>query len=244
MAYNQNRDYRRWQHSDLVTFQVRSEQSDLQISAERPLIDEAERALLDVLEQLEGYLERDPRFAKSLLPHSPLPDAPPIAQEMAQAAAVCGVGPMAAVAGAVAEHVGRELLRWSKQVIVENGGDIFLQTTTPRVAAIFAGESSLTGRVGLRLTRLDEPLGLCTSSGTVGPSLSFGRADAAIILARSAALADAAASALGNRLQTPDDMERALAFTKYLDGVWGAAAVMGDNLGAWGDLEIVRVETE
>jgi len=241
-VYHEERSYRRWLDTDLVTFRVSVEQSDLQISAERDLWEEAEQALLSVREELEAYVFEDPQFEATLAPHTPLPGAPQIAVEMAEAGRRCGVGPMAAVAGAVAEYVGRALLPHSPQVIVENGGDVFLQTARPRVAAIYAGSSPLTGRVGIRLNRVNEPLGLCTSSGTVGPSLSFGRADAAIILAHSAALADAAASALGNRIQTADDIERGLAFIKHIPGLLGAAVVVGESLGAWGEVELVRVE--
>lgn len=240
--YHEERSYRRWLDTDLVTFRVSVAQSDLQISAERDLTEEAEEALLAAREELEAYLARDPQFGKTLAPHTPLPDAPRLVAEMAEAARSCGVGPMAAVAGAVAEQVGRALLPHSPQVIVENGGDIFLQTARPRVAAIYAGASPITGRIGIRLHLVNEPLGLCTSSGTIGPSLSFGRADAAIVLAPSAALADAAATALGNRIQTADDIERALAFIKHLPCLLGAAVVVGENLGAWGEIELVRVE--
>ncbi len=242
--YHEERSYRRWLESDLVSFQVQVDESDLHISAERALPEEAEGALLSVREELEEYLERDPRFQTALVPHTLLPDAPPLVVEMAEAARACGVGPMAAVAGAVAERVGRTLLAESSQVIVENGGDIFLSTTRPRVAAVFAGSSPLTGRLGIRLTRTDQPLGLCTSSGTVGPSLSFGRADAAIILATSAALADAAATALGNRIQTADDIERGLNAVRHTPGVLGAMAVVGESFGAWGEIELVRVSAE
>ena len=152
------------------------------------------------------------------------------------------ITPMAAVAGAVAERVGKALLAETPQVIVENGGDVFLSTSHPRVAAVFAGASPLTGRIGIQLTRVNEPLGLCTSSGTVGPSLSFGRADAAIVLAGSAALADAAATALGNRIQTADDIERAVNVVRFFPGVLGAMAVVSESFGAWGEIELVRVE--
>jgi ApbE superfamily uncharacterized protein (UPF0280 family) len=126
-------------------------------------------------------------------------------------------------------------------VIVENGGDIFLYTTRPRVAAIYAGASPLSGKLGIRVSRLSQPLGLCTSSGTVGPSLSFGKADAAMVLAESAALADAAATALGNRVKAGPDIEPALEFLKGIRGILGAAAIVGEQLGAWGEVEFVRV---
>jgi hypothetical protein len=88
---------------------------------------------------------------------------------------------------------------------------------------------------------VERPLGLCTSSGTVGPSLSFGKADAAIVLANSAALADAAASALGNRVQSAEDIQPALEYLQTIPGVLGGAAIIGEHLGAWGEVELVRV---
>lgn len=241
------RTYREWLRSELHSFEVRVGESDLLIGAEsargglRALAKEALRA---VRADLEAYLHRDRGFQAALVPYQPHPDAPPIAHEMAEAAGRCGVGPMAAVAGAVAEHVGRELLAHTPQVVVENGGDIFLHTSRPRVAAIYAGASPLSGRLGLRLSRLDQPLGLCTSSGTVGPSLSFGRADAAIVLATSAALADAAATALGNRARAAADLEPALEFLGQVEGVLGGVVVIGSHLGAWGEVKLVRLRAQ
>ncbi len=127
---------------------------------------------------------------------------------MAAAAQTAGVGPMAAVAGAIAECVGRELLEFSPEVIVENGGDIFLKVSHRRTVGIFAGDSPLTGRIGIQIEARDTPLGVCTSSGTVGHSLSFGRADAVVVLAPAAALADAAATAIGNRVSRKEGHRR------------------------------------
>jgi hypothetical protein len=235
------RTYRRWPESNLPSFEVRIGQSDLLISADRLLTDVARHALAKARASLEAYLARDPDFADALRPHPILPEAPPLVREMASAARACGVGPMAAVAGAVAENVGRALLAETRQVIVENGGDIFLHITEPRVAAVFAGKSGLSGRLGIRIDRLRQPLGLCTSSGTVGPSLSFGRADAAIVLSGSAALADAAATALGNRVQEPGDIEKALDWLRTVPGVLGGAVIIGEQLGAWGAVQFEQL---
>ncbi|HUU55394.1 MAG TPA: UPF0280 family protein [Armatimonadota bacterium] len=240
----EERTYRRWIESDLRTFEVRVGESDLLISAERPLRAVAERALRALRAELEGYLERDPEFERALKPRKPREGAPEIVREMAEAAEACGVGPMAAVAGATAQAVGRTLLRESEQVIVENGGDIFLQTKGPRVAAIYAGASPLSGKVGVRISRVGQSLGLCTSSGTVGPSLSFGKADAAIVVAESAARADAAATALGNRVQTAEDIGPALVWLKGIADMLGGALVVGETLGAWGEVELVRLGAE
>ena len=237
----EERTYRRWIESDLRAFQVRIGESDLLMSAERPLPKLAERALRLARADLEAYLARDPEFERTLVPREALDGAPSIVLHMLGAARVCGVGPMAAVAGAMAQAVGEALLADSKQVIVENGGDIFLYTARPRTAAIYAGASPLSGKLGLKLSRLNQPLGLCTSSATVGPSLSFGKADAAIVLAESAPLADAAATALGNRVNTTSDVEAALEVVSRIHGIYGAAAIIGEHLGAWGEMEFVRL---
>jgi ApbE superfamily uncharacterized protein (UPF0280 family) len=239
----QERTYRRWIESDLQSFEAHLGESDLLVSAERSLPNLAERALRAARADLEAYLDRDPEFGRSLRPREALPGAPDIVLTMAEAARTCGVGPMAAVAGAVAEAVGEALLAESGQVIVENGGDIFLRTSRPRVAALYAGRSPLSGRIGVRINRVNESLGLCTSSGTVGHSLSLGQADAAVVLARHAPLADAAATTLGNRIASAADIEVGLEFLRAMEGVLGGAVVAGDRLGAWGDLELVRLDS-
>ncbi|NIM06073.1 MAG: UPF0280 family protein [Armatimonadetes bacterium] len=239
--YPIDRHYRQWVQSELRSFQVKIEQSDLLISAERELKESAEQALRRVRAELEAYTQSDSDFAASLEPYEPLPDAAPIIRRMAEAARLCGVGPMAAVAGAVAQYVGEALLSESGQVIVENGGDIFLHTAYPRSAAVFAGDSPLSGRLAVRINLVNRPLGLCTSSGTVGPSLSFGGADAAIVLADSTPLADAAATALGNRIHGESDIEPTLEFAQSISGVLGAAVILGENLGAWGEMSLVPV---
>jgi len=153
-----------------------------------------------------------------------------------------GVGPMAAVAGAIAEMVGRELLNFSSEVIVENGGDIFLCHKKMRHIGIYAGDSPLSGKLALEIEPEDTPLGVCTSSGTVGHSLSFGKADAAIVLSPSAALADAAATAVGNMVKTAEDMPRAIEFVREVEGLTGIAIIVGDKMAVWGKINLVRRE--
>ena len=147
---------------------------------------------------------------------------------------------MAAVAGAFAEFVGRELLRISPEVIVENGGDIFLKTGKTRLVGVYAGESPYTGKIALKVEPADTPLGICTSSGTVGHSLSFGKADAVIVLSPSTSLADAAATAIGNIVQTADDVQKALDFARGVAGLLGVAVIINDKMGVWGKINLVR----
>jgi len=153
------------------------------------------------------------------------------------------VGPMAAVAGAIAEAVGRELLNFSSEVIVENGGDIFLCHKKTRHIGIYAGDSPLSGKLALEIEPEDTPLGVCTSSGTVGHSLSFGKADAAIVISPSTALADAAATAVGNLVKTAEDMPRAIEFVREVEGLTGIAIIVGDKMAVWGKINLVRRES-
>ena len=226
---------------DLVSFQAVIKETDLYIRASKDLSVEAVAAINEVREPLERYIRGHPIFLHSLEPLPVEKDAPEIVQRMAQAARLANVGPMAAVAGAVAEMVGERLLQWSAEVIVENGGDIFLKVGSKRIIAIYAGGSSFTGKLAIEVEPGRTPLGVCTSSGKVGPSLSLGLADAAVVLAPSAALADAAATAVGNRVRSVDDIEAALEFGQSISGVTGMVIIAGDRMGARGDVKLVEI---
>lgn len=227
--------------SGLVRFVVREDETDLLVLAERDLSDEVRESVRKVREVLTIYIGRQPGFASVLKPVGPLPDAPAVVETMVQAGYAAGVGPMAAVAGAIAEIVARDLADHSKEIIVENGGDVFMIGESERVVSIQAGQSPLTGKVGLRLIPGPEGLAVCTSSGTVGHSHSFGRADAAVTVAQDGALADAAATAVGNRVSDPDHIESALRFGMSVPGVLGVLVVVVDKLGALGKIELTEL---
>ena len=236
------RSYRSWLARDgLVSFRVAIQETDLYILAHSPLEQEAREAVIQLRHQLEAYIRANPDFASSLAPLPEDPRAPKIAQEMLTASQQAGVGPMAGVAGAMAEFVGRELLVSSPEVVVENGGDIFIQINTERKIGLFAGESPLNMKVGIRVPPERTPLGICTSSGTVGHSQSFGRADAVCVISPSCTLADAAATALGNRVGGNGDIERVLEEGRRISGVEGVVIIVDDALGAWGEYELVKL---
>jgi len=225
---------------DLVPFNVVVKETDLYVQAGRNLKKKALQVVLKQRALLEGYIERHPEFATALEPFPIGDDAPYIVKEMAGAAEKVGVGPMAAVAGAVAECVGKELLNFSREVIVENGGDIFLKNMKTRVVGIYAGKAPFTERVALRIEPGETPLGVCTSSGTVGHSLSFGRADAAIVLSPSTPLADAAATAIGNLVTEEDDIYRGIEFAEGIEGLKGVVIIKDDKMALWGEINLVR----
>ena len=225
----------------MVSFQVRVKETDLYIKAAQNLQELAYQSILRYRYQLEQYLLANPEFYRSLVPLADDEFAPPIVRRMLWAARCAGVGPMAAVAGAMAEAVGQDLLRESSEVIVENGGDIFLRSSKEVKVGIFAGASPLSLRIGLRLPAAEHPWGVCTSSATVGPSLSFGRADAVCVLAASPALADGAATAVGNVVRSSLELENGLEKARSIEGLTGAVIILGDKLAAWGQIQLAEI---
>jgi len=192
---------------------------------------------------LEDFLKKEPEWGLSLEPVEVESTAPPLVKVMSDAALAAGVGPMAAVAGAIAESVGEELGRNSESVIIENGGDIFMKSSKGRIIGIYAGRGLAEIGLGLRIDPEDTPLGICTSSGLIGPSLSRGTARVATVLARSAPLADAVATALGNRLKSSGEVKQALAWAGSIEGVSGALALHGKTFGAFGGLNLIKLDT-
>jgi len=243
----EERTYRRlFTQKDMIHFQVAYKETDLDIGIPRvkfkpEMLTRAEAIIRHYRRELEIYIERDPSFARALVPCNTLRDAPPIAREMAAAARLAGVGPMAAVAGAVAQYLAKDLVGTKEEIIIENGGDIYINTFRSRNIGIFAGSSTFSQRLALRIDPELGPLGICTSSGTVGPSLSFGRADAAVIMATSAILADAVATAVGNAVQKTTDVEKAAHIATKIPGVLGAVIIAGNKLAAWGKINLVRI---
>ena len=227
---------------DLVASFVTVKETDLHILAARNIAAEGYHFVHRYRNQLENYISAHPDFLTALVPLEQDILAPPIVKGMLKAAAAANVGPMAAVAGAIAEYVGRDLLDAGVgEVMVENGGDIFLKRDKDCVAAIFAGQSPLNEKVGVRLPASLMPLGLCTSSGTIGHSLSLGKADSVTVLAPSALLADAAATRLGNEVSAAGkkNINDVLALAKSIDGLLGVVIICGKHMGAWGEIDLV-----
>ena len=235
------REYRSWiRNSGLVSFEVVEKETDLFISVSKDLEGEALDSVINYRKDIDDYIKRAPAFRTTLEPMKAREDAPPIVRAMCEAGSKAGVGPMAAVAGAVAEFVGRDLMKFSDEVIVENGGDIFMATGKKRVIGVYAGEESpFTGKLAVEIAPAKNGVGVCTSSGTVSHSLSFGKADAALIISGDAPLADAVATATGNRVKTAADIEGAIEFAKSVEGVMGVLILIGSKMGSWGSVRLV-----
>lgn len=233
------RFYRNWcEDKDLVSFNVVVKESDLYIRAPKNLAGKAHKLVSKYRLILEKYIRENPTFENSLEPISLEKDAPVIAKEMAEAGKQAGVGPMAAVAGAIAEFIGKDLLDYTPEVIVENGGDIFIKSAKIRHIGIYAGHSSFTKKIALEIFPEKTPLGICASSGTVGHSLSLGKADAVVVISPSTILADASATAIANLVKDEQDISPGIELAKKIKGVKGVLIIKDGKMGIWGDMKI------
>lgn len=242
MTY-QKRTYRNYVKADnLVKFEVIDKETDLLILAETNLYDKALASAKKHRQELENYIESDMHFMETLSPCKIKEDAPLIVKEMAEAARKAKVGPMAAVAGTIAELVGRDLLASSNEIVIENGGDLFLKLKQTRKVGIFAGNSPFSGKIALEIEPRETPFSVCTSSGSVGHSFSFGKADAVVVIANNAPLADAAATAIGNEIKEISDIDRGLRLAKKIHGLDGVLIIKGDQMGALGKVKLVPLQ--
>ena len=201
------------------------------------------RSVVEARRRLERYIARHPAFRTALAPLPLLADPPEAARRMAVAAELTGLGPMAAVAGTLAQ-LGAEaaLADGCDEVIVENGGDIFLVAARPVTIALHAG-AALGSRLAFHIDPQQTPLALCSSSGTMGHSLSFGRCALATVASRAASLADAAATLVGNLVRRERALTPALERAGAIPGVDGILAVVDGRIGLWGHLPpLVRNE--
>ncbi|WP_338103445.1 UPF0280 family protein [Methanolapillus millepedarum] len=186
---------------------------------------------------VENYIAENPFFEVTLEAYEPDPSAHPLICRMIDAANTFGIGPMSTVAGVIAEAAVLKMKEAGATVaVIDNGGDIALYNagTKPLVIGIYAGKSNVRN-LGFSIEPSSEILGICTSSGTVGHSISFGISDAAIIFSKNVALSDAAATALGNALkeQGKENIEKALDVVKVPE-IDGAVLIEGNDIGIWG----------
>jgi uncharacterized protein len=203
-------------------------------------IDAAKLAIREQRDYLEDFIRRDPFFMLTLEPYDLQADgAPEIVEQMIRTAEVFGIGPMAAVAGAIAKFAVEAMIEdGAAYAVVDNGGDISILNDEPVLVGIYAGQSAIHD-LAFEIPPRGEPLGIATSSGTVGPSISFGFADAATVISQDPALADAAATALGNAVQAEGPLEECF---QAIDrpGINGALVIRGEEMALWGTLPKLR----
>lgn len=230
----------RWVH-----FLVKHKETDLCIGVNRacwnPAIPGYARRYVSGLRAgMDAWILRNPGYARSMVPYDAGPESPAIFQEMSAAARQSGIGPMSAVAGAIAQKTGKHLKEkfGLTEVMVENGGDIYADIDEDIDISVFAGNSPLSEKTGLHIESAESPLGICTSSGTVGPSLSLGKADAVMIICRDTLLADTYATAFANMIQTVEDIPVCIEKAGSHDDILAAIAIKDDKIGICGQFEL------
>jgi ApbE superfamily uncharacterized protein (UPF0280 family) len=203
-------------------------------------IDAARESIKEQRAYLEDFIRKDPFFQITLEPYDlAQDDAPLIVKQMIGKSAVFGIGPMAAVAGTIAGFAVQAMMdEGATYAVVDNGGDICVLNDQPIVVGIYAGSSPIRD-LAFQLAARHKPLGICTSSGNVGPSISFGCADAAVVISQDVALADAAATTLGNAVTAEGLLQECF---QSIDrpGIDGALVIRGDKMALWKELPPLR----
>lgn len=237
-----NRTYRsHHKKKGLLSFDITVKETNLNIQAERDLTDKAIKAVLRCRNYIETYIKLYPEFATSLVPFQEAQTAPKIIKDMIKAGKLTATGPMASVAGIIAEYTGKALLPYSSEIIVENGGDLFIKSKTETIFTVYAENTPFSMTCGILVQKSNDSYGICTSSGTLGHSKSFGKADAVSVLSKSCSLADAAATSLANKVIKTSDIQKTIDRGKAIPGVEGIVIIKGKNIGLWGNLKIVKL---
>ena len=212
---------------------------------EKRYIEIAKEEIKQRRKELERFMRWHPYFLVTLESYQieEKNKIPEIVTRMTESAEKFGIGPMSAVAGTLAEFAVEAMHdAGATYAMVDNGGDVALICDREVLVGIYAGESPFSNRIALKLHPSSSLLGVCTSSGTVGHSISFGNADAATVISNSASLSDAAATALGNSVTVAQSVSKAFGVIKHVQGIKGALIIYKDTLATWGEIPEV-VET-
>jgi len=235
----QIRDYRKSFSNELKWYNVCVEETDLMIGTDENYSKQILKIVRTLRHDIYAAIEKNQEFFTSLVPIE-YEKAEGVAKIMVEAAKLAGVGPFAAVAGAINDMLADKLSDQSKQIFIENGGDIYIKSDKDRKIGIFAGKSVLSNKFAIEIPKEIFPVGICTSSATVGHSFSMGKADAAVVICKTSAVADAFATALCNRIKNIEDIAFALEWVNSFEEVIGAVAIMDDKIGAIGNIKLVK----
>lgn len=228
-------------HSFIVCYK----DSDLWIGIDKnsycdEMVEFTKQKLITIRSQIESYIIQHPEFESSFYPIKIQSNATEIILTMAKAAEKANTGPMAAVAGAISEYLANEIQNEYaiEEIAIENGGDLYLSLKRNMVLSVYAGTSPLSGKIGIEIPAKETPLGVCTSAGTVGPSVSFGKADAVVVACKNTATADTYATAIGNKVKSSENIEKELNICNTHPDILSLLIVCNDKMGIKGKYEL------
>ncbi len=233
--YRSDNKLERWN-----SFILRNETTDLFIKSAEDLTAIGLKIINKLRNEIRDHISRQLEFQTSYSPVEKLTDTPDIIKLMYLASERTGTGPFASVAGAIAQMTGIELMNYTKEIIIENGGDIWMSLIEPAVVQIHSDNAEFDGKTGLLISPEETPCGICTTSGKVGPSFSFGKADSATIIGKCAATADAAATLAGNIVKDENDITKALNNATEVESVTGAVIIIKNKMGIQGSVKLIN----
>lgn len=240
----EERLYRQNMGKDLDYFTLSVKETDLWIALSKGFTNEAlklelKKYIIKERIKINEYILLDPQFGASLIAYKVKNDAPEIIKKMSDFSFCANVGPMAGVAGAFSLLVGNFLKsKGIPEIIVENGGDIFVYGKKNLTVGVYAGSSVFSNKINLEISIEEKGLGICSSSASFGHSLSFGKADLVTIISKDVVLADLFATAVCNKVKSKEDIGKIINDLKNNKEILAAMIIMEDKLGVFGNITI------
>jgi len=229
----------RIKYKERYNWRITYKYSDLLVSCNKDVSFRLERLIKEIYDLLESCIKKEPVFEKSLIPLKLKEYYPPIIRRMCREAAIFNVGPMATIAGAVCDYIASGLESYCRRLIIENGGDIFIKSDRDIDIGVYLKNKYFADKIYLRIKAGDTPCGICSSSGMFGHSLSLGRSDLVVVLAKSTISADGAATSIANKINTPGDIDTTITDYKNVKDIMGILVIKDDKLGVWGNIELI-----
>ena len=224
--------------SDFV-LKIRYKYSDLYISSDKDISDIIKQKIIDFYDIIENEIKENPVFEKSLMPITTSKTNNPLIEEMCRQSLIFNVGPMASVAGSLCHFIGQAVNKNVKYLIIENGGDVYIRSQNDVVLSVFLKSDFYKDGLQIRIRKDLLPCGVASSSGTFGHSLSLGKSDIALVIARNAITADAAATSFGNLIKDKEDLKNAVTLIKEKEGILGLLAAKDEKLALFGQIELL-----
>jgi ApbE superfamily uncharacterized protein (UPF0280 family) len=215
--------------------------SDMFIGCDKDISFRLEKLVREVYDVLESFIRKDKSFRTSLSPVKIREESPLLIKKMCQKATIFNVGPMASVAGAVCDYIAAGVDKYCHRLIIENGGDVFIKSNKDIDIGVFLKNENFKNKIYLKIKAKQTPCGICSSSGSFGHSLSMGKSDLVVVLSKSTISADAAATAIANKIIKPSDIEGTIEYYKKIKDVKGLLIVKDEKLGIWGDIELMYI---
>lgn len=219
-------------------YRLKYKYTDLFITSDRDILKELKSPVLSFYKEIEKIISGDPIFERSLVPVEIKNHYSPFIKKMCYAAGIFGVGPMATVAGAICDRIAESIAHSCRFLMIENGGDIFIKSASGVKVGLYSSSSYFLDRLNVEFDAEQTPCGICSSSGSMGHSLSLGSSDLVTIMSDSTIQADAAATAVANFIKEQDDIEKAISQYKKNKEIKGMVIIKGDRIGIWGAIQL------